>query len=230
MTEAQSSIETPEPPAAPPSPPGSRRGTLLRFAAPYAAVAAIAATVLLLSKPWDKPETYEPGSAARREAERLGALDPSAPKRGQPAPDFVLRSLDGQTMRLSELRGRIVVINFWATWCGPCRGEMPELQWVYDRNKDRDLIILGINVDGLPPEDARRVAQEFRDYYWITYPILLDSPDGDVYHQYRLYGMPDSFIVDGEGIIRDIRYGSLNRDDLLSRIDAVRKDGQESGR
>ncbi|MBI2760566.1 MAG: TlpA family protein disulfide reductase [Chloroflexi bacterium] len=230
MTDAQTSVETPEPPAAPPSPPAPRRRAWLRFAAPYIAVAAIAATVLLLSKPWDKPDRYEPGTAARREAEQLGALDPNAPKRGERAPDFVLRSLDGQTMRLSELRGRIVVVNFWATWCGPCRGEMPELQWVYERNKDRDLVILGVNVEGLAPEDARRAAQDFRDWLGITFPIVLDSPNGDVFHQYRLYGLPDSFIVDGEGIIRDVRYGSLNRDDLLSRIDAIRKDRPDAER
>ena len=118
---------------------------------------------------------------------------------GEPAPDFALRSLDGQTIRLSELRGRTVLVNFWATWCGPCRAEMPDLQAVYDEHKE-NLVVLAVNVEGTNLDEARRLARDFRDELGLTFPIVLDSPDGDVFAQYKLRGLPDSFFVPGHWV------------------------------
>jgi cytochrome c biogenesis protein CcmG/thiol:disulfide interchange protein DsbE len=196
-----------------------------RYAAPFIAIAAVAGVVLALSRPWQKPAGYPPGSAALREAERLGALDPLAPKVGQPAPDFALWSLDGQTIRLSDLRGRVVLINFWATWCGPCRAEMPEIETVYREFKDQGFVVLAVNEENVSLEEARKLARDFRDELDLTFPILLDGPEGQVFRQYRLYGLPSSFIVDRDGVIRTVRFGPLSRDFLRAKLDEARRDG-----
>ncbi len=196
-----------------------------RYAAPFVAIVAVVGAVLALSRPWQKPAGYPPGSAALREAERLGALDPLAPKVGQPAPDFALWSLDGQTVRLSELRGRVVLINFWATWCGPCRGEMPEIEAVYREFKDQGFVVLAINEENVSLDEARTLARDFRDELDLTFPILLDGPDGQVFRQYRLYGLPSSLIVDKDGVIRTVRFGPLNRDFLRAKLEEARRGG-----
>jgi peroxiredoxin len=196
-----------------------------RYAAPFVTIAAVAGAVVALSRPWQKPTGYPPGSAALREAERLGALDPFAPKVGQAAPDFALWSLDGQTVRLSDFRGRVVLINFWATWCGPCRGEMPEIEAVYREFKDQDFMVLAINEENTSLDEARKLARDFRDELDLTFPILLDGPDGQVFRQYRLYGLPSSFIVDKEGVIRTVRFGPLNRDFLRAKLEEAYRGG-----
>lgn len=204
-----------------------QRSRLLRFGAPFAGIAAVALVVLLLSRPWQSEARVEPGSAARREAERLGALDPLSPKRGEPAPDFALRTLDGQAIRLSELRGQTVLVNFWATWCGPCRGEMPDIEAVYRQQKDLPgadgLVVLAINEDNAPFDEARRLAIDFRDELELSFPILVDAPEGEVFQQYRLRGMPSSFIIDARGVIREIKYGPFSREELLRKLQETRK-------
>jgi cytochrome c biogenesis protein CcmG/thiol:disulfide interchange protein DsbE len=132
---------------------------------------------------------------------RVSSLaDPSAvvvpaPVVGAPAPEFELEVLDGERLRLSDLRGRVVVLNFWATWCGPCRVEMPDLEERAARYVGR-LTVLGVNFD----EPADEVAA-FRDQVGVTFPLLLD-PGAAVQRLYRVLGYPTTFFVDPEGIIR----------------------------
>ena len=215
--------EATDPPAATPAEPAWRRHPVVRFGLPFVAIAAIAATILLLS---GFPQRGDPPGTAELRAARLGALDPNAPQKGEPAPDFILRSLDGQTIRLSELRGRLVLLNFWATWCGPCKAEMPDLQAVYEEHKD-ELVVLAVNVEGRSLEESRRLAVDFRDELGLTFPIVLDSPNGDVFHQYKLKGMPDSFFVDREGILREVSYGPMSRTTILKKLETTRKGGRE---
>ncbi len=222
------SAGTPEPAGSPaPATAAPRRNPWFRYGTPFAGIAAVTLVVLLLSRPWQSQSSEPPGSAARREAERLGALDPLSPKRGQPAPDFALRSLDGQTVRLSELRGQTVLVNFWATWCGPCRAEMPDIEAVYQQQKDlpgaAGLIVLAINEDNAPYEQARELAKDFRDELGLSFPMLMDAPSGEVFQQYRLRGMPNSFIIDAAGVIRDIKYGPYAREELLRKLEEARK-------
>lgn len=202
-----------------------RRNPWWRFGSPFLTIAAIAGAILWLSKPWDKPVYDEPGSAVRREAERQFAANPEAPRKGSAAPDFALRALDGSTVRLSELHGQVVVVNFWATWCAPCRAEMGDLNAIYLEQKDAGVTVLAINAEGASFGDARTAAQNFVDELGLSLPVLLDTPGGDIFHLYRLTGVPSTFVIDGQGVIRHIAFGPMNRDQMRKAIETARKAG-----
>lgn len=117
--------------------------------------------------------------------------------------DFTMDSLDGTTYTLSELRGQYVIINFWATWCGPCRTEMPELQAISEDYAD-NFILLGIN----QREDVERV-QAFADELNLSFPLLINPPD-DVLLNYQVINLPQTLIVDPNGELIWRRFGPIN--------------------
>lgn len=126
-----------------------------------------------------------------------------APVVGAPAPDFSLKTVDGESIRLSELRGKVVAVNFWATWCAPCRLEMPDLQARAEQFPDR-LVVLGVNF----AETAEEVAA-FREEVGVDFPLLLD-PEADVQRLYRVLGYPTTFFVDEQGTIRFQHIGLMS--------------------
>lgn len=126
-----------------------------------------------------------------------------APVGGAPAPDFSLDTLAGERIQLADLKGQVVLINFWATWCGPCEAEMPLLEDRYTTYKDSGFTVLAVNVD----EDVE-VIQPFVDEYALTFPILLD-PGSVVHDLYRVRGYPTSLFVDREGNIINVHVGPL---------------------
>ncbi len=131
-----------------------------------------------------------------------GGLIPS-PREGFAAPDFTLELLDGGTVTLSELRGKVVLINLWASWCPPCRAEMPAIEAVYQANKDQGLEVLAVNTtyqDSLPDAVA------FIQQYGLTFPVPLDRT-GEVARQYQLRALPSTFFVDRKGVIRKVIVG-----------------------
>ena len=140
-----------------------------------------------------------------------------SPQVGKLAPDFELDTLDGQTVVLSQLRGRPVVVNFWATWCGPCRHEMPFLQQVYEDWPGEELVVMTINV----AESSSKVSQ-FMQSYELSFPVLLDS-DGNVTQSYNVTGIPTTFFIDKFGFIEEIKIGSFQSqaeiETILSRLD-----------
>ncbi len=126
----------------------------------------------------------------------FAAITPSTP-----APDFALRSLDGPNLRLQEQRGRVVLVNFWATWCGPCRIEMPHLARLYDKYKGSGFQLLGVNID----EDPRQ-AQTLATKLGLRFPVLLDS-EKKVSKLYDLSTMPSTVLIDRNGRVRYIHRG-----------------------
>ena len=127
-----------------------------------------------------------------------GAVAPQAS-----APDFTLRTLNGPNLRLAEQRGRVVMVNFWATWCGPCRQEMPQLDRLYQKYKSSGFVLLGVNVD----EDARK-ATDVAAKLGVTFPVLLDT-DKAVSKLYDLSTMPSTVIIDRDGKVRYFHRGYL---------------------
>lgn len=125
-----------------------------------------------------------------------------APELGYRAPDLVLSDFEGHDVRLSRYRGTPVLLNFWATWCPPCRAEMPDLQAFHERYGGR-IVVLGVNWN-----DDLSDARAFLEEYGVTYPNLIDR-QGKAFVKYRLTGLPTSFWIDEQGVIRGVWYGAM---------------------
>lgn len=124
-----------------------------------------------------------------------------SPQVDSPAPDFSLKTLTGETIRLSDLQGQAVMVNFWATWCPPCRAEMPAIQQVYDKYRGQNFTVLAVNLQ----EGEAQVA-DFAGQMGLTFPILIDQ-EGTVFARYRVNGLPSTFFVDRQGVIRTVTLG-----------------------
>jgi thiol-disulfide isomerase/thioredoxin len=120
---------------------------------------------------------------------------------GKPAPDFALRSMKGPSLRLSEHLGEVVVINFWATWCGPCRQEMPLLDALYGKYQLAGLTLLSVNIDE-SVEPAIEMAQTLK----VSYPVLFDARK-EVSRAYEVSAMPLTVLVDRAGVVRYVSEG-----------------------
>jgi cytochrome c biogenesis protein CcmG/thiol:disulfide interchange protein DsbE len=137
-----------------------------------------------------------------------------------PAPDFGLRSIeDGRVVRLSDFRGQVVVLNFWASWCGPCREEHPNFVAAWDRYRDRGVVFIGIVF-----EDSPRNARQFMRELGGDWPNLID-PGAKAALAYGVYGIPETFFVDGAGIIRHKRIGITSYELLVSQIERLLNKG-----
>lgn len=125
---------------------------------------------------------------------------------GQPAPDFTLPTLERDAVSLSDYRGRPVLINFWATWCAPCRLEMPELVRTYNTHQEEGFVVLAVDLtDQDSLDDVRAFVEEFD----MPFPVLLDETGAVYYELYRLLGLPMSVFVDREGVITRIHIGIM---------------------
>lgn len=149
--------------------------------------------------------------------EPLGLLETRAIEVGVQAPDFALHDLSGRTVRLSDFRGRKVVLNFWASWCPPCKEEMPDFETVYREQRDK-LIFLGVNMQ--EPVDA--VQRFLRGEVQVTYPIVLDS-DGSVTRGYNVRVYPTTYFLDEQGRFMRIgslvgKFGPFTREELRQRV------------
>ena len=129
------------------------------------------------------------------------------------APDFTLPTLSGGTIRLADFRDQVVLLNFWATWCVPCRMEMPALEALYQRHKDAGLAMLAINLDTLSTAGVEAFAQEVR----VTFPVLLD-PSWSIARAYRVLGLPTTYLIDRAGnvVVREV--GERDWLDEVSRV------------
>ncbi|ANB61065.1 TlpA family protein disulfide reductase [Anoxybacteroides amylolyticum] len=129
------------------------------------------------------------------------------------APDFVLKTLDNKTVRLSELRGKTVILNFWATWCPPCQQEMPDLEKFYNDYKS-SVEFLSVN---LTSQDSREKVASFIEQYGIIFPVVLDTK-GKILKLYNIQMIPTTYILDKNGVIRKKVLGPLTYKQLQEAI------------
>lgn len=137
-----------------------------------------------------------------------------------PASDFVLKDQYGNAHSLADYKGKTIFLNFWATWCGPCRNEMPEIQKIYEetqQEEDSDLVVLGIAAPGLGKEGSQEEIETFLEENGYTYPVLMDTT-GEVFMEYGISAYPTTFMVDKDGNLFGYIQGQLNEDMMRSII------------
>ncbi|MBX9973732.1 peroxiredoxin [Cytobacillus firmus] len=132
---------------------------------------------------------------------------------GLKAPDFELKNLQGETVKLSDYRGKKVMLNFWATWCPPCKAEMPDIQKFYTQ-KGNEVVILAVNID--PQADVAGFAEEMR----VNFPILLDVNE-KASNAYQIITIPTTFFIDEEGIIRNKYLSAMSLEIMNQYIDEM---------
>ncbi len=146
---------------------------------------------------------------------QLARQNTSQPQRG-PAPNFYLKLFDGAGFQLSDYRGQVTLINFWASWCPPCRDEAPELQALYTDYKDEGFAIVGVNM----LESSREKAMMFIEEFGITYPNGEDLGQ-EIAHLYRVQAPPESFLIGRDGSIQQFIIGSVDYAGLSGAIEAL---------
>jgi cytochrome c biogenesis protein CcmG, thiol:disulfide interchange protein DsbE len=160
-------------------------------------------TVLVAGSLFIAATRVQPNMGTTQIAAPTDLLSNPAPLPDHPAPDLALRQLDGTSLALHDLRGQVVLINIWATWCPPCRAEMPAIQQAYASYRDRGLVVLAIN----QREDATTITP-FLEQHGLTFPTLLDH-DGQASATYQASALPSSFFVDRRGVIRAVYHGPM---------------------
>ena len=151
-------------------------------------------------------------SVPAQPAEDTLTLDLEAPEVGSLAPDFELNDASGNPIRLSNLRGSVVVINFWASWCDPCRDEMPILQSLYEQYAEKGLVVLGVNTTYT---NSRDDAISFIEELDLTFPMVFDETGAVGEKLYKVFGLPTSYWIDQAGFIRSFQLGALTKDQML---------------
>ncbi len=128
-------------------------------------------------------------------------------------PQFQLETLSGSPAKISDYRGKVILLNFWASWCTPCKAEMPEIQAAYESFKDKDFVVLGINF-GEKPKEAEKLVKEMG----LTFPILLDR-EVEVAERHQVVSLPVTFFIDPKGIIKERVFGgTLTKKDIEAAI------------
>ena len=133
---------------------------------------------------------------------------PTGLAEGNRAPDFRLTTVDGETLQLSDLRGNIVLLNFWGTWCGPCRREMPEFQKAYEDRQDQGFEILAVAFN-----DTEAAIKDFRDEFGLTFLLALDD-SGEVNNTYAVQTRPSTYVIDRDGVITLKHFGIMTEPQL----------------
>jgi peroxiredoxin len=221
-----------------PQPAPRRRSVLRRWLYPAAVVVAIAAVIWWLEAGGDggvssTGERY--GPVALPVALAPVGANVSA-EEGALAPDFLLQALDGEETRLSDFRGQSVVLNFWATWCSPCRKEMPQFVAAYEVHGDEGLVVIGLNL-----QESESIIRPFAEDFGIEFPVLIDR-DGEVGDDYRLLGLPATYFIGRDGVIESAFIGpfeaeergtnvqgAIEQSELEVRIAAILGSGEGDG-
>jgi peroxiredoxin len=191
--------------------PQSRRewsGWLRSIVLPIGLVVAITGVLLYVQSGSSRTTDDGFGTVDLPEARNVTSQAPNA-RDGRAAPDFLLPQLNGDPLRLSDLQGRPVVVNFWASWCATCRAEVPDLIDLYDAHKDKGLLLLGVNL-----RETEGAAAGFVNEFGISYPIVFDR-DGDVAGTWRIggpnQGVPSTYFIDRDGVVRKVVFGTVTK-------------------
>ena len=199
-------MPAPDPATADPDERPQRRrewtGALFGLDAPLALLAVVVAVVWLIAAR---------GGAGHAQ----GEVSSGAVEQGKPAPDFALQDVRGRSVHLSDFRGQAVIVNFWASWCAPCRDEVPNLVTTYQQHKTDGLVVVGVDLQ----EDAATV-RSFATEFGMKYPVLLD-PHGQTIGPYRITGPPTSVLIDREGVVRGIVLGPMQEADLTHWLGVI---------
>ncbi|MBN8209323.1 TlpA family protein disulfide reductase [Bacillus sp. NTK071] len=138
---------------------------------------------------------------------------------GNVAPDFTLYSLEGQEVRLSDYRGKVVFVNFWATWCPPCKAEMPHMEEFYqEKAEEYDAEILAVNITS--EESSAQVVEEFINKYEITFPVLMDT-EGEQAENFATITIPTTYVIDKNGIIMKRLVGPMSKDRMIELASSI---------
>jgi peroxiredoxin len=170
-----------------------------------AAAAALAIAVVTVPAMLDRSHG-EADSAAGAE----GAAPSCKASQGKANLDFKLKDMNGATVNLADYKGKVVLLNFWATWCGPCKVEIPEFVRAYEANKDKGFVVVGVSIDDTPEQ-----LQAFAKQYKVTYPMLLNQENVEEAYG-PIYGVPVSFFIGRDGLICRKQMGEV-RKELLER-------------
>jgi peroxiredoxin len=187
--------------------PQSRRewsGVLRSVVLPIGLVVAIVAALLYVDARGDGADDDGFGTVELPATKNVTSEGPSA-NADRAAPDFLLRELGGDTLRLSDLQGRPVIVNFWATWCATCRSETPDLIELYEMHQGAGLVMLGINL-----RENEGAVVDWVENFGIPYPIVFDR-SGEVASTWRIggpnQGVPSTYFIDAEGVVRKVVFG-----------------------
>lgn len=204
--------------------PQRRRGGsfVRRVVYPLAVIAAIAGVIWYIERGDD--------GAVSPTGERYGPVDVPAelrlpgvkiaPEKGAMAPNFLLEDLEDGEIKLSDLFGRPVIINFWATWCAPCRKEMPLFVEAYDAYKADGLEIVAVNL-----QEGKSIASKFADDYGMDFTVAIDR-DGELSDAYRLLGLPTTYFIGRDGVIRSIFTGPFESEERGTNVQAAIESGE----
>ncbi|MGF2616280.1 redoxin domain-containing protein [Rossellomorea vietnamensis] len=186
----------------------------------------IVAAAIVIVNVWntyfDKPVSESPETVTTAEKleedKSIPGADLSEVKEGELAPDFTLATIDGKSVSLSDYKGQKVILNFWATWCPPCKAEMPHMQKFYEENKDNGIEIVAVNLTNM--DEGKPAIEQFVQDYELTFPVPLDE-EGDIGMQYQAFTIPTSYVIDTEGKIAKKIIGPMDENMMKSLIDAV---------
>lgn len=170
----------------------------------------IAIVVLLLVVGWgiyDYSQSKKEQSATATQTIQLEDVEIGIQK-GKRAPNFTLLDLDGNEVELSDFIGKKVILNFWATWCPPCRAEMPHMESIYKKN-NKEVVVLAVNLSNTEKSDSD--VQEFVKDFKLSFPIVMDTK-GEISGQYQVFAYPTSLMIDSQGVIQEIYRGAINED------------------
>lgn len=150
----------------------------------------------------------------------LTGMGTKPPETGRPALPFQTETVEGEPVTLSDYRGKVIVLTFWATWCEPCKKEMPEIQAAYEKHKEDGLVVLAVNFG-----EKRDAAKAFMDQMGLTFPVLMDRR-ANIAERYAVVSLPVTFFIDKDGIIRERVFGgTLTQEGIAEIFARLQKEG-----